>query len=105
MATNCLQIYEDPFTFMSKKGTNNITFIIINDTKRDLNLIVWTQTNLAATPAHFDPLSLLVPKVPQKDGDAHMRSTEDISVFLLNLANPLPGISETFQHRETIHNF
>lgn len=102
---NCLQRYEDPFTLMSKEGTNTITFIIINDTKKDLNLIVQTQTNLAATTAHFDPLSLLVPKVPQKDGDAHMRSTEGISVFLLNLANPLAGVSETFQHRETIHNF
>lgn len=104
MAMNCLQVYEDPFTLMSKEGTNTITFVI-NDTKKVLNLIIWTQTNLAATTAHSDPLSLLVPKVPQRHHDAHVRNREDISVFLLNLANHLTGISETFQHRETIHNF
>lgn len=101
----CLQIYEDPFTLMSKEGTNTITFVVINDTKKDLDLIVWTQTNLAATTAHSDPLSLLVPEVPRGDCDAHMRNREDFSAFLLNLANHLAGIRETFQHGETIHNF
>lgn len=90
-----MQIYEDP----DEQGrTNTITFIIINDTEKDLSLIVWTQTNLAATTAHSDPPSLLVPKVPQRDCDPHMRNREDISVFLLNLANHLAEIRETFQH-------
>lgn len=31
--------------------------------------------------------------------------TEDISAFLISLANHLAGISEIFQHREAIRNF
>lgn len=68
------ELFEDPFALMSKEETNTITFFVINDTKKDLDLIVWTQTNLAATTAHSDPLSLLVPEVPQGDCDAHMRN-------------------------------
>lgn len=34
-----------------------------------------------------------------------MRNGEDISAFLLSLANHLAGISEIFQRREAIHSF
>lgn len=71
---------------MSKEGNNTIVFVIINDTKKDLNLIAQTKTILVATTAHSDPLSLQVPKVPQRDCDPHMGNKE-ISVSLLNLAN------------------
>ncbi|KAJ7408635.1 hypothetical protein WISP_120349 [Willisornis vidua] len=48
---------------ISKEGTNAITFTIINDNKKDLSLIVWTQTILAGTTAHSSHLSQLIPKL------------------------------------------
>jgi len=57
MAVNYLQLYGDLLTFISKVGTERITFIVISDTKNDINLIIWTQISLVGTTAHSDPLS------------------------------------------------
>lgn len=76
MAMNCLQINEDPFALISQERTNTIIFVVISDTKKDLNLIAWTKTILAATTAYSDSLSLLVPKVPLRDCDPHMGNRE-----------------------------
>lgn len=104
MAVNCLQLYGDLLTLISKEWTNTITFIIISDTKTDLRLIIWAQTSLGLRLSVLIP-SLLVPKVTQKGDDPHMRNRENISAFLLSLTNHLAGIGETFQHRVAINNF
>lgn len=80
MAVNCLQLYGDLLTLISKEWTNTITFIIISDTKKDLNLIVWAQTSLGLKLSILIP-SLLVPKVTQKGDDPHEKQRRYFCFF------------------------